>query len=179
MENTIGWLLVCALIAAPVGIFVYLVQRWRLRRQVEKDRTDQLKAELQALKDRERERWRQDALKPSITDITRYPKTVGVAGGGGGRSYTSATALPATTSTASNDNALNDLAMLYVLNTALTHGSASAQVDYDAGSIKVDAPARSDDEDSRVVRDTFSSSSSDSFWSSSDSSSSSDVSSDW
>ena len=179
MENLIGWALVATLVVVPVGIFVYLVQRWRMRQQVEKDRKEQMKAELQALKDRERERWRQNALKTSTTDVTRHPKTIGVVGGGGSRSYAStATAMPATASTTS-DSTLNDLAMLYVLNTALTHGSAAAQVDYNSGSIKVDVPAMSDDEDSKVVNDTFSSSSSDSSSSWSDSSSSDSVSSDW
>lgn len=186
MENLIGWTLVLVLIVMPMVVVFGLYKRHRKTQQAYQDNLDRYQVEVKALHDREKERWRQAALKPSTTDITKYPK-VHPASGGGGASYTrsyasSATALPETTSTVrtSDDSILQDLAMMYVLNTALEHGSSHAQIDYDKKSVTVDTPSRSDDEDSRVVTDTFSSSSdSSSSWSSSDSSSSSDVSSDW
>ena len=90
---------------------------------------------------------------------------------------------PSSSSSSTSDTLLSDLATLYVLNSAMQHGSASAKVDYDTGTIKTDNSSSSswglDDADSRKsASSTFSDSTGG--WSSSDSSSSdSGPSSDW
>ena len=181
MENLIGWLLVVTLIFVPIFFVVRLIRRHVSTVRQNRDQLAQYQAELDAASARERERRRQQAAKSLLTDMTKYASVPKVAEPPKiNRSYARSAVAPVASSSTSNDNTLQDLAMLYVLNTALSHGSASAQVDYDSGSIKIDAPSRSDDEDRRVVSDTFSSS--DSSWSSSDSSSSSSdsgPSSDW
>ena len=192
MENVIGWTLIALFCAAPVWIMLWIMRRNRKSEQQYRDQLERYQVEIQAYHDRDNERRRQQSLKPSMTTVPATggsnPFSQAVAIGGGSsrasaRSYTqSATALPATTST-TNDSALQDLAMLYVLNSALEHGSSRASIDYDAKTVSVSSPVKSDDEDSRVVQDTFSSSDSSSSWSSSDSSSSSSSdsgpSSDW
>ena len=175
MENTIGWLLIAALCIAPVLIVRWVIRRNRASEQEHRDRIDRIHAEVQAAQNRENERRRQQALRPSLTTVPV------MAGGGGGRSTTrsyasTATALPQTTATATvPDTTLQDLAMLYMMNSMTQDHNRTIDVTPAAPQIE-----SSRDED-RVVRDTFSSSDSSSSWSSSDSSSSSDSgpSSDW
>ncbi len=177
MENFIGWLLLAALIAIPCYLVIRVVRRYQTDQQAYKDNLERYEVEIRALKAREQERWRQQSLRPSLTDVSRYTKPGLVSGGGGGgssRNYTN-TATPL-------DSTLSDVATMWLLNSALQHGSAHATVDHDTGSIQVSAPAtdssfESSREEQKAASDTFSSSS----WSSDSSSSSSDSgpSSDW
>lgn len=182
MENLLGWLLVAVAFACPV-IVAYAGYRLikRQRKAHEKamasiktssfEQAEFLRAQARAS--------RLNLAKPTPAKMASMPKPT--------RSYTnSKTSLASTPSStsSSNDSLLTDLATLYVLNSALQHGSASAKVDYDSGTITTNNSSSSswgfDDDDSRKSSSSsFSSSDSSSSWDSSSSSSDSGPSSDW
>lgn len=155
IENMLGWLLLAIAVVVPVMLVYASVRMYR------------------------KHKTKQQEATPSVRKSTSsYSKNVNY-------SKSSYSSTPPTSSSSSNDSLLSDLATLYVLNSALSHGSASAKVDYDTGTIKTDNSSSSswglDDSDSRKSisssMDTSSwgsSSSSSDSWSSSDSGPSSD-----
>lgn len=153
MEDLLGWLVVALAVAAPV-VVVYVGyrlfkrkqerlmeqhQRWidsaRDEARVKRNQARQEMARAQARASRLnlKEPTKESLAKMKNMPNASYAKTTH-------SSSTSTTTVPA-----NNDSLLSDLATLYVLNSALQHGSASASVDYDTGTIKVD----SDDSSSR------------------------------
>ena len=171
MENIIGWLLIAAVLAAPVLALIWLF-RWKQKTEQDlKDQVSYFESQLVAAQEREQERWRQDRVKTG--PARPVPSTVS-GGGGGGTSYTYSNsrlrdATPLPLAQESDNSALRDLALLYAVNSMVTTTSAAEPT----------AAIGRSTEDDRVVRDSFSSSDSSSSWSSDSSSSSSDVSSDW
>ena len=175
MEDFLGWTLLAIGIVAPVLMVVGGVKLYRShQRKAEQEEIARHERYAEYLRTREKER-------SAISNKT--PKKVPAESSYIKSKYADSTST-ATSSSGSNDSLLSDLATLYVLNSALNHGSASAKVDYDAGTIKTDNSSSGswglDDSSSRrSASDSFSSSDSSSSWSDSSSSSDSGPSSDW
>lgn len=173
MEDFIGYVLIAMLVCIPALVI------WAGIKLIRKNKksADDLKARYDTPEERklmrEAELARDRAKRLNLAKPTPAKMKES-------KSYTST---PSTSST-SNDSLLTDLATLYVLNSALQHGSASAKVDYDTGTIKTDNSSSSswglDDSDARKsAESSFSSSDSSSSWDSGSSSSDSGPSSDW
>lgn len=163
MEDLIAYTLIVAFVVAVVGVLYKVISNHRK----EMRRLEDESAERSRLY---RNRMKGTGFQPRNTVPPRK------------ETYASSTS---SSSTSTSDSFLSDIATLYVLNSALHHGSASAKVDYDTGTIKTDNASSPswglDDADTRKsVSNTFSDSTGG--WGSSDSSSSSSdsgPSSDW
>jgi hypothetical protein len=173
IENIIGWTLILAVVLIPLYFVYKSVRAYREMRREHALAIEQAQAELQALKDREQERFRQDRLKrKTATPVASFEEP---------RKSTTYVAPRA----ADTDSGFVDAAMTALMITQLMQSSKESHAstvthDYNTDTVTftpVSTSSSSDDEDRRVVSDTFDSSSS---WSSSDSSSSdSGPSSDW
>lgn len=156
MEDLIAYTLIVAFAVIVLGLLYKIISNHR--------------KEMQRIEDESAERrrmYRSTGFQPRNTVPPRK------------ETYASSTS---SSSSSTGDSFLSDIATLYVLNSALQHGSASAKVDYDTGTIKTDNSSSPtwglDDADSRKsVSNTFSDSTGG--WDSSSSSSDSGPSSDW
>lgn len=153
MEDLLGWLMLVALFTIPVAVTYTGIRLYRRSKQrqyeAEQRWIDSAREEARVKREQAREEMaRAQARAKRLNLKTPTKESLAKMKNMPNASYTKTTHSSSTSTTTvpvNNDSLLSDLATLYVLNSALQHGSASASVDYDAGTIKVD----SDDSSSR------------------------------